>query len=97
MSGDLRGSGKLIADLALDDFTERGVLRRKLFQRFDQWAIATLELLHPSRYYIYQYIRVIDHLERCSDIFVSHGGGQPLFRIRSRGSAWPARPEGGLS
>jgi hypothetical protein len=64
--------GQLVADLAFHDLAQRRVFRRKLFERLNQRTVATLELLHPQRDQIDQNIRVIDHLERTFDVFVSH-------------------------
>ena len=95
MSSDLRRCRKLEADLAFNDFAQRGVLRRKFFQRFDKRAIAALELLHAARHDIDQYIWIIDDRQRCSDIFVSHDGNQRLpalcLRVNARVNRQEAR------
>ena len=71
---ELSGGREFVADLALDDFAERGVFRGKFFQRLDQGAIAALQLFHPPRDYVDEHVRVLHDFECCSYIFVSHVG-----------------------
>jgi hypothetical protein len=63
---------QLVADLALDDFAQRDILRQKLLERFNQGAIATLELFDAARYDIHENVWIIDYKERLGKIVVSH-------------------------
>src|SRR5665213_753405 len=65
---------QLVADLALDDLAQRGVLGGKLLERLDERAVAALELLHASGDDVHQDIEIVDRLEGFLDVIVSHAG-----------------------
>ena len=83
MRVDLKsGSDGFVADFLHNDFAERCILGRKLFEGLHQRAVAALKLFDAKGNQIDQHIRIGNLCSGLFDVIVSHGEGLNQDRIR---------------
>lgn len=69
------GSDGFVAYFFLNDFAERGILSRKLFEGLNQRTVAALKLFDAKGNQIDQHIRIGDFCSGLFDVIVSHSEG----------------------